>query len=300
MILCVGEILADMIGEKKRNGYFYERKAGGAPFNVACAVKKLGGSVAFAGAVGNDPVGDFLKSYAENKNFDELLIPVRKNKNTTLAFVEISDDGERTFGFYRKNTADSDLPQISDELLRKANIVHFGSLMLSEKAGFDYALKLANRAKEAGKLVSFDVNYRGDVFGDEKNATKAYLSFLPLCDIIKFSEDETELFGEDYIERKLKNSLVLITRGAKGCEWRHNGRTERVKTIQIKPVDTTGAGDAFLGGALFGLDKEKTVDLSAEKLEKILFFANVCGSLNTLGRGATDSLPTRQKIAKYL
>ncbi len=300
MILCVGEILADMLGEKKRNGYFYERKAGGAPFNVACAVKKLGGSVAFAGAVGNDSIGDFLKNYAEKQKFDELLISVRKNKNTTLAFVEISDDGERSFGFYRKNTADSDLPQISDELLSKANIVHFGSLMLSEKSGLDYAMKLAKRAKEAGKLVSFDVNHRSDVFGDENNAMKAYLSFLPLCDIIKFSEDETELFGEDYIERKLKNSLVLITRGAKGCEWRHNGRTERVRTIKIKPVDATGAGDAFLGGALFGLYKEKTVDLSAEKLEKILLFANVCGSLNTLGRGATDSLPTRQKVAKYL
>ena len=139
MVLCVGEILADMIGAKTAYGVCFERRAGGAPFNVACAVKKLGGQARFYGCVGDDAVGDFLIDFAASRGLDGRSIARDYARNTTMAFVELDDAGERSFCFYRKNTADAHLPHIPDEQIRRADIIHIGSLMLSESHGVEYA-----------------------------------------------------------------------------------------------------------------------------------------------------------------
>ena len=102
MVLCIGEILADMIGEEKNGIVTYERKAGGAPFNVACALKKFGASVKFVGSVGDDLIGDFLIKFARDFGMDTDCIVKDENRNTTLAFVELNEEGERSFCFYRK------------------------------------------------------------------------------------------------------------------------------------------------------------------------------------------------------
>ena len=158
MILSIGEILVDMIGEEKDGCFSYQRKAGGAPFNVSCAIKKFGGHSAFVGNVGNDIIGNFLIDFANKQNLDELFIKQDRKHNTTLAFVDIDDTGERTFCFYRKNTADYHLPKLTNKLLMKANIIHIGSLMISEKNGFIYACNLIEKAKKLNKLIQiFDI-----------------------------------------------------------------------------------------------------------------------------------------------
>lgn len=298
MILCVGEILVDMIGGERDGVFCYERKAGGAPFNVACAVKKLGGSSAFVGAVGDDLVGEFLKSFASSRGLDGLYVATEKEHNTTLAFVEIDGRGERSFCFYRKYTADYRLPQIDDALLSKANIIHIGSLMLSEEIGRRYADELIERARRQGKTVSFDVNYRTDIFRDENAAIALYKRYIELADIVKLSEDEYGIFGAKYIDG-LKG-LVCITLGSKGSEWKLGGRSGKAGTISVKPVDTTGAGDAFYAGLLKRLDGVDKSGYTDDFLNDALRYANVCGALNTLGRGAIDSLPDGATVEKYL
>ena len=124
MILCVGEILADMIGSVKDGQTVYARKAGGAPFNVACAAKQFGAHSAFVGSVGDDLIGTFLEDFARERGLDELLIRRDPQRNTTLAFVQLDEHGDRSFCFYRKNTADYHLPEVPDELLDRAHIVH--------------------------------------------------------------------------------------------------------------------------------------------------------------------------------
>lgn len=123
MILCIGEILADMIGTVKDGSLWYERKAGGAPFNVACAAKKFGAEVKFAGSVGNDLIGDFLINFADARKLDGVLIERDNNRNTTLAFVELDENGERSFCFYRKNTADYNLPSLSENQIDRKSVV---------------------------------------------------------------------------------------------------------------------------------------------------------------------------------
>ena len=203
MILCIGEILADMIGTVKDGSLWYERKAGGAPFNVACAAKKFGAEVKFAGSVGNDLIGDFLINFANARKLDGVLIERDNNRNTTLAFVELDENGERSFCFYRKNTADYNLPYLSENQIAEAKIVHIGSLMLSEKEGFDYAKRIIELARSQGKLISFDINYRTDIFKDKESAVKVYKEIIKYADVVKFSDDEVKVFTESYIENEL-------------------------------------------------------------------------------------------------
>ena len=300
MILCAGEILADMIGAERDGVFVYERKAGGAPFNVACAVKKFGVKSAFAGSVGDDIIGGFLKDFVKSVKLDGLCLESDAQRNTTLAFVQLDRHGERSFCFYRKNTADYRMPEIPDGLFDSADIVHIGSLMLSEDEGAAYVARLAKRASSAGKTVSFDVNFRTDIFKDKESAVSRYKTMLEAADIVKFSEDEVEIFGQDYIDGRLKEKLVCITFGGNGSEWRYLGRRNAVPSVKVKPVDTTGAGDAFYAGVLSRLDGLQKSEWTDGVLNHALKFGNVCGALNTLGRGAIDSLPDLGMIQKTL
>ncbi|MBQ9103834.1 MAG: carbohydrate kinase [Clostridia bacterium] len=298
MILCIGEILADMIGEVNGKKVKYERKAGGAPFNVACGLKKFGCDVKFCGSVGDDLIGNFLIDFANEFGLDTENIKKCKDKNTTLAFVELNEEGERSFCFYRKNTADYDMPPVSNELIEKVDTVVVGSLMLADEKCVDYALDIIDRAHALGKRVAFDVNFRTDVFRSLTHAIKTYKTVLEKADIVKFSEDEVEIFGRDYIESALKEKLVLISLGGAGSEWRYFGKSERVPSISVKPIDTTGAGDAFFAGVLSRLDKES--EFSEKIFSKALRFGNISGALNTLGKGAIDNLPDIETIKNYL
>ena len=299
MLLCIGEILADMIGEEKNGITTYERKAGGAPFNVACALKKFGADVKFVGSVGDDLIGQFLIKYAKDFGMDTTYINQNAERNTTLAFVELNEEGERSFCFYRKNTADYCMPEVSDELLKSADIICIGSLMLADANCVEYALDIIDRAHALQKTVAFDVNYRTDIYRDKESAVKTYKKVLAVADIVKFSEDEVETFTEDYVNQ-LEDKLVLITLGKDGSEWRYKGERGRMPSISVKSVDTTGAGDAFFAGALSILDKNVGNPITQEILNDSLGFGNIAGALNTTGRGAIDNLPDLDTINKYL
>ena len=288
-----------MIGEEKNGITTYERKAGGAPFNVACALKKFGADVKFVGSVGDDLVGQFLIKYAKDFGMDTTYIHQNTERNTTLAFVELNEEGERSFCFYRKNTADYCMPPVSDELIQSADTVCIGSLMLADEECVKYALDIIERAHSFGKTVAFDVNYRTDIYKDTESAIKTYKKILALADIVKFSEDEVEIFGQDYVN-SLTDKLVLITLGRDGSEWRYHGIRNNLTSITVKSVDTTGAGDAFFAGTLSQLDKNAGKALNDEILNHALSFGNIAGALNTTGRGAIDNLPDLDTINKYL
>ena len=216
-----------------------------------------------------------------------------------MRFVELNEEGERSFCFYRKNTADYCMPPVSDELIKSADTVCIGSLMLADDECVKYALDIIERAHSFGKTVAFDVNYRTDIYKDTESAIETYKKILALADIVKFSEDEVEIFGQDYVN-SLTDKLVLITLGKDGSEWRYHGIRNSLTSITVKSVDTTGAGDAFFAGTLSQLDKNAGRVLNDEILNHALSFGNIAGALNTTGRGAIDNLPDLDTINKYL
>lgn len=286
MILSVGEILVDML----QDGDSYHRYLGGAPFNMSVYAKRAGAKVCFVGRVGKDGFGEFLKEKAKNFGLDELYIQTDDNRNTTLAFVFL-ENGERDFAFYRENTADYNisLKEIDFSAFKNLNVVHLGSLMLSTSQGLKTAEQVVKIAKDLNLKLSFDVNFRADIFENESQAISTYLPFIENADVVKFSEDEIKLFANtqnlnDALKRfDKKDRLLVVTTGAKGSLCRYNGNEYFQESKKVKPVDTTGAGDAFYGTFLANIEgkpfNEENVRLALKK-------ANTVGAETTQHHGA--------------
>ena len=292
MILSIGEILADMIGGNSSGNLSFNAFCGGAPFNVAVNAKRAGAKVVFLGKVGDDPIGKFLIKQAKKANFDGLEIQVDPVKNTTLAFVTLTD-GERDFAFYRHDTADYqiDLEECESFNDKDLSFVHLGSLMLSEKVGVDLAKSVVNKAKKLGKKISFDVNFRLDLYNDFDDAINAYKPFVEQADIIKFSDDELLAYtGESDLMKAIekvskKDVLLVVTMGSKGSLYYYNENMKIIPTEVVKPIDTTGAGDAFFGTLLACLDGK---DFNEENLTIAMQKANQAGAKTTQFLGAVE------------
>jgi len=290
MILAIGELLADMIGANENGTLTFKSFCGGAPFNVAVGASKAGAKVGFVGRVGNDPIGHFLIAEAKKFSLDELDIQIDRIRNTTLAFVSLTD-GERDFAFYRHDTADFniDIDEVDFDKYGDLNIVHLGSLMLSEESGRDLALKVVGKTRAKGKILSFDLNFRMDTFDGFEAAKSAYKPFIEQADIIKFSDDELKDYTgiSDPIKAiesiYRKDTLILVTLGSNGSMYYHNGETGKVDTVKVKPIDTTGAGDAFFGTFLANIESKKW---NKENIEAALKKANEAGAAATQFLGA--------------
>ncbi len=300
MILSIGEILADLIGtagkigKTTRDETAFSRYPGGAPFNVACNLANLGAKVGFCGRVGDDLIGSFLSDFAERCGFEALALQIDPDRNTTLAFVELDSNGERSFCFYRKGTADYFIDTAElESLILDSDIIHLGSLMLSEPEGRAAADRIISLVRKHGKKMSFDINYRDDIFGSAEQAVTVYKQYAAKADIVKYSEEEAVLFThtssvDDAISAlKSSNALNFITLGKLGslCIWK--GVAYYMPTAEVTCVDTTGSGDAFFAGALSVLDG--AAEYTPDVLEKALKVGNVCGAITATGYGAIHS-----------
>jgi sugar/nucleoside kinase (ribokinase family) len=290
MILSIGEILADMVGGNENGTLIFKSFCGGAPFNVAVNAKNAGSTVGFIGRVGKDVIGRFVTEEAKKANLDYLDIQVDENRNTTLAFVTLNN-GERDFAFYRHDTADFNIniEEIDFNKYKDLNIIHLGSLMLSEENGKVFAEKTAKKAKELGVKLSFDMNFRMDTYKDFEDAKKAYKPYVERADIIKFSDDELNLYtGIEDIKTAIesiyqKDQLFVLTLGGNGSMYYYNGLTNIIPTEKVKPIDTTGAGDAFFGTFLADIENK---EWNKENIENALIKANKAGADTTQFLGA--------------
>ncbi len=294
MIICIGEILVDLIGKTQNGETVFSRYAGGAPFNVACCIKKMGAAVGFVGRVGNDLFGEYLLDFAKGQRFDYLDIVVDDNYNTTQALVEINTQGERNFSFIRKNSADYRITHEQvDKALESADFIVLGSLMLSTAVGRSTAEYIVSMAKKHHKKLCFDVNFRADNFINQ-DYKSIYSWYIKNADVLKFSEEELDLFASgNTLEEKLQklsnyNKLICVTLGEMGSLYSYNGAIGLVESIKVTPVDTTGAGDAFFGCLLSELANYDLDNLPIAKLIEIVKKANICGALATTKYGAID------------
>ncbi|MBP5467530.1 MAG: carbohydrate kinase [Clostridia bacterium] len=290
MILSIGEILAGMVSESNKEGLTFKAFVGGAPFNVAVNAKRAGAKVGFISRIGKDVIGRFCKAELEKFGLDYLDLQQDESRNTTIAFVTLTD-GERDFAFNRHDTADYniDFDEIDFSKYKDLKIIHLGSLMLSENAGKALAEKVVKKAKELNVKLSFDLNFRTDIFGDFDSAKAAYKPYIENADILKFSDDELKLYtGIEDINTAIKsvareNQLITITLGSRGSTYYYNGISGTVATEKVKPVDTTGAGDAFFGTFLANIEgKEYTEENIVKATEK----ANKAGARATQFLGA--------------
>ena len=260
-IVALGELLIDFTeaGISKNGMKLFEQNPGGAPANLLTVASHMGYRTSFIGKIGTDMHGDFLKKTLQNEGIDTGALVEDERYFTTLAFVEIDENGERNFSFARKPGADTQL-EVSDldqKLLSDCRIFHFGSLSLTQEPSRGTTLEAVRIAKEAGALISYDPNYRASLWADTETAVAQMKAAIPLADVMKVSDEESLLLtgAGDYDEaadRLLESGLklVAIRLGSKGVLIATPESRQTVGGFAVDAVDTTGAGDSFWGGFL--------------------------------------------------
>ena len=304
-ITAVGEILIDLTqtGFNAAGIPAFSANPGGAPANCAVSAARLGASAAFVGKVGCDGFGRYLKSVLEQNNVNTSGLVEDPSAPTTLAVVSVDGSGERSFTFYRDNSADVRLSE--DELnIPDTKILHFGSVSLTAEPSRSATIAAAKLAKAAGALVSYDPNYRANLWDSEENAITQMKAPLPLADILKVSDEELLLLTgtsdlEDGSRILAENgiSLVLVTLGGDGAFFRFGSETGKVPGFKVKVADTNGAGDTFFGAVLSRLAaRDGLAGLTAEELTDIVRFANKAASITTSRPGAIPAMPSADEI----
>lgn len=310
-LVSIGEILIDLtqVGVTELGIPKFVANPGGAPANAAVAAAKLGADAGFIGCVGRDAFGAFLRSTLVSQGVDTAGLVETDQAPTTLAVVSVDSAGERSFQFYRKPGADICLEEskLDKRLLDSAKILHFGSVSLTADPSRSATMAAARYAKVRGALITYDPNYRANLWQDEETAVKAMRQPLPLVDVLKISDEETALLSgfsdpEEAAEALEAQgiSLVLVTLGADGVLYRFRGKTGRVPGFATKVADTNGAGDTFFGAVLSALTEKSLVELEEEELQKILKLANCAASITTSRPGAIPAMPTLQEVMDKL
>ena len=306
-IVAIGEVLIDLTqkGVDELGVGQYAANPGGAPANLAVAAARLGASTAFVGKVGRDAFGNYLRAVLEENQVDTEGLLADEKEHTTLAVVSVDETGERSFSFYREPSADVNLKaeEIPAALLKDTRILHFGSVSLTAEPARSATLYAAKTARENGCLVSYDPNYRGSLWSSQDAAIREMKNALPLCDILKISDEELPLLTgtTDPVEgsrqlAELGIRLIFVTLGANGAFFRLGEETGSVPGIKVKVGDTNGAGDTFFGAALSQLVKEDLNTLTLPRLTEIAAFANKAASITTSRHGAIPAMPKLSEV----
>jgi len=313
-LFSIGEVLIDFIplqkGKALKDVTTFERAPGGAPANVAAAVAKFGGSASMITKLGSDAFGDFLVETLVESGVQTDKILRTNEANTALAFVSLREDGERDFSFYRKPSADLLLTEdeIEGSWFSEGDILHFGSVDLVESPMKQAHMKAIEQAKLRGSLISFDPNVRLPLWENPEDCRQTILDFVPKAHIIKISDEELPFITNMADQKEAINSLfvgdvkvIIYTKGANGADLYVKTNKYESKGYTVDVQDTTGAGDAFIGGFLFKLLSEQVNQGSLEEIcesrhQELLEFANASGALTTTGKGAICSIPTTEQI----
>ena len=310
-LVSIGEILIDLtqVGVTELGIPQFVANPGGAPANAAVAAAKLGADAGFIGCVGRDAFGAFLRSTLVSQGVDTAGLVETDQAPTTLAVVSVDSTGERSFQFYRKPGADICLEEtmLDKSLLDSAKILHFGSVSLTADPSRAATMAAVRYAKVRGALITYDPNYRANLWQDEETAVEAMRRPLPLVDVLKISDEETALLSgfsdpEEAAEALEAQGipLVLVTLGADGVLYRFRGKTGRVPGFATKVADTNGAGDTFFGAVLSALTEKSLVELEEEEMREILKLANCAASITTNRPGAIPAMPTLQEVMDKL
>jgi fructokinase len=309
-VTALGEILIDFTPAANSDAetVSFVRNPGGAPANVLASLAKLGKKTAFIGKVGKDQFGVFLKDVLVQSGIEAKGLVFSEATNTTLAFVHLDNQGDRSFSFYRNPGADMMLTaeEVDLELIASSKVFHFGSISLTDEPAATATLRALDHAKESGCLISYDPNLRIPLWKDLHHAKQQIELGLTYADVLKISEEELAFItgledldqGSQYIYDHFGIKLILVTLGPEGCYYRKGHETGHKKGYEVTAVDTTGAGDSFLAGILYQIlhcEKELS-ELSLKDLESMVDFANAVGALTTTKKGAIPAMPSLEDI----
>ena len=317
-LIAIGEALIDFIPHQVNTALkdveSFKGVVGGAPANVAAVFSILGGESAIITQLGTDAFGDKIIQKLSEAGVDTSLISRTDEANTSLAFVSLQSDGGREFSFYRKPAADMLLKPdaVLEEYFNNIFGLHFCAISIG-----DYPMKQAHKraiqhTHAKGAIVSFDPNLRKPLWNDDAALKKAVWEFIPSAHILKISDDEIEFItgctGMQAANEKLftgEVQMVIYTKGADGAEVFTKNAHAASPGRRVKAIDTTGAGDAFIGSFLYLLAKKDCTpaslnQLTTAELRELLDFSNAYSARSVQVNGAIDSYVSYEEIAKEL
>lgn len=314
ILVTIGEALIDFIPDKRGCAFSdvtaFSPKVGGAPANVSAAYARLGGRAKLLTQLGDDPFGHKIMSELSVLNIDTSCISLTDEANTALAFVSLDSTGNRTFSFYRKPSADMlYAPEnVRDEYFDGAYALHFCSVDLGDFPMRDAHRVAISAARKEGAVISFDPNLRFPLWKSRELLRNTVNEFIPLADIVKVSEEELEFItGVSDINAALpvlfrgNIKLVIYTCGSGGAYAFTKKESAFAPAKKVDVVDTTGAGDGFIGSFLWKMnDLDITIDmienLSREKLLSCLEFSNKFCAISVQKNGAISSYPNLDEL----
>lgn len=311
-VIALGELLVDFnaLHSNDFDSVVYESNPGGAPCNVLAMLSNLQKRTAFIGKVGDDFLGHALQQRIVRMGISTEGLSKDKKRNTTLAFLNDSKTYPHQYLFYRNCTADMNLDEgdVDADMLSRTRIFHFGSLSFTHKRCRKATRKAIKAAKSKHRLISFDPNYRPVLWPGEEEARKWMLYGCSVCDILKVEASELAFItqqttiqnGVDFLQKHYSISLILVTSGEAGSQaFMGSRKVYQEAFLTNRTIDTTGAGDTFLGCCLAYI-LEQGMELSDHQLQEMLFRANAAASLETTRKGAIRAMPTQAELEDYL
>ena len=309
-VVALGELLVDFTpcGVSAQELPVYQANPGGAPCNVLSMLSRLGRRTAFIGKVGHDMFGKMLRRTLQEEGIDDSGLVSSREVNTTLAFVQIDEHGDRDFSFYRNPGADMKLTsgEVDMALVENTRVFHFGTISMTHGDVRRATRHAVSHAREKGALVSFDPNLRPPLWPSLELAREQMLYGCGACSVMKIEVEELLFLtgcssmkeGLDALKREFGNlRLILVTGGREGS-WASYGDTlvYQPTFLKVNTIDTTGAGDAFFGSCLDWILETGLENLTDGQLADMLLFANAAASIVTTRKGAIRSMPNRVEV----
>jgi fructokinase len=313
-IVCLGELLIDMLPTELGRGVAevsaWLPKPGGAPANVAVAASRLGAESAFVGKVGDEAFGHYLAGVLRDEGVDVSGMRYDKEARTGLAFIAKPDENSYDILFYRNPGADMRLQpdELDGGMLSGTRAFHFGSIGLIQEPSRSATLEAIRLAREGGALISFDVNYRANLWSRDA-AREQVQAALGSVDLVKVNEDELALLtGSGDLEEGSQELLAqgpclcVVTLGSEGSYFRVTQGGGTVAPFRVETVDATGCGDAFVAGLLWQLVRggDWRGQLEVARMHEVLRYANAVGALTSTRQGAIPALPTAPMVDEFL
>lgn len=276
---------------------------GGAPANVAVGIARLGGTSGFIGRVGDDPFGALMQRTLLTEGVDITYLKQDEWHQTSTVLVDLNDQGERSFTFMVRPSADLFLETTDLPCWRHGEWLHLCSIALSAEPSRTSAFTAMTAIRHAGGFVSFDPNIREDLWQDEHLLRLCLRQALQLADVVKLSEEEWRLIsGKTQNDRDIcalakdyEIAMLLVTKGAEGVVVCYRGQVHHFAGMSVNCVDSTGAGDAFVAGLLTGLSSSG-LSTDEREMRRIIDLAQRCGALAVTAKGAMTALPCRQEL----
>jgi len=326
-ILNLGEMLIDVIPttQIRLGEACYAPHPGGAIANVAVAIARLGGASRFIGGVSEDEFGRLLVQILADNSVDTQYVRVVKGAPTAVALVTLQADGQRHFTFFRQGTADILLQAeyLNWSAWKDVAVCHVGGVLLSVEPARSATFAAMEHTRQIGSIVSFDVNIRPMLWASHAEIRDTVAEAIKHADIVKLSADEAEFvtesrslavepmeigrmyrLGEALLERGPR--LVIITSGAQGALLLTARHRIEVPPLPVRPVDTTGAGDSFIGAVLYQLVQQgcntpsDLQALSEQNLNNLGSFANSVAGISVTRYGGISSFPFMHEVSDFL